>query len=434
MNKAPKKLRPLQLVAVIFFTVSGGPYGLEPLLSYVGNNGAILLLLVTPILWDIPTIFTILELNSMMPVTGGYYQWVKRALGLKWAFVEGWWTWLYTFVDLAIYPVLFVEYASYFFPQIQAYKIPVCLTVIWSCAGLNILGIVPVGRTAQILSMVVLVPFLILLILSFSHTAPGYTFPHPSLNGVSFPAFGMGLYTIMWNFIGWDSATTYAGEVEKPVRSYFVSTIAAFVLVMVVYFMAITSAQRSGINYDVFTEQGFPVLGKIIGGNWLGSLLALGGLASTLGLFCAVLLSVSRVPEVMADDRLLPRKLHNLHPRFKTPYISIILCAAIVSLMILWTFGELLIIDITIYGAGLMLEYITLIVLRIKEPSEKRPFRIPLNTVGLCFMALIPVAVYIIALCGAFLSGTKTWIPALFAVGLLFTAQLLWWAVRPKVI
>src|SRR6478752_7428824 len=141
-----KKLRILPLAAVIFFTVSGGPYGLEPLLGYAGRNGALLLLLITPLLWDVPAILTVLELNSMMPVTGGYYQWVKKTLGLRFGFYEGWWTWLYTFVDLAIYPVLFVGYASFFFPGIEAYKIPLCLAMIWISAGLNILGIVPVGK------------------------------------------------------------------------------------------------------------------------------------------------------------------------------------------------------------------------------------------------------------------------------------------------
>jgi amino acid transporter len=136
-TSARKKLRPIQLAAVIFLTVSGGPYGIEPLLTYAGQNGSLLLLIITPILWDIPTIFVVLELNSMMPVTGGYYQWVKRALGMRWGFYEGWWTWLYTFVDLAIYPVLFVEYAAFFFPEIEGYKIPVCLAIIWISAALN---------------------------------------------------------------------------------------------------------------------------------------------------------------------------------------------------------------------------------------------------------------------------------------------------------
>src|ERR1700742_3196877 len=162
-----KKIRPVQLIALIFFTVSGGPYGLEPLLTYAGQHGALLLLLITPMLWDIPAIFTVLELNSMMPVTGGYYKWVKHALGMRWGFYEGWWTWLYTFVDLAIYPVLFVQYASFFFPELAVYKIPVCLLIIWGSAGLNILGIVPVGRVSLLLSVAVLTPFLVLILAFF---------------------------------------------------------------------------------------------------------------------------------------------------------------------------------------------------------------------------------------------------------------------------
>jgi amino acid transporter len=143
-----KKIKPLQLVALVFFTVSGGPYGLEPLLSYAGEHAAFIIILITPLLWDVPAIFTVLELNSMMPITGGYYKWVRYALGTRWGFYEGWWTWIYTFVDLAIYPVLFVTYAAFFFPGIEEYRIQVCLLIVWLSAGLNVLGVVPVGRTA----------------------------------------------------------------------------------------------------------------------------------------------------------------------------------------------------------------------------------------------------------------------------------------------
>src|ERR1043165_9585825 len=101
-------------------------------------------------------------------------------------------------------------------------------------------------------------------------------------------------------------------------------------------------------------------------------------MASVLGLYSSVLLSVSRVPQVMADDGLLPLKIHALHRRYNTPYISIILCATVVSFMTFWSFQELIIIDVTLYGAGLFLEFITLIVLRIKSGEKHRPFRIPL--------------------------------------------------------
>jgi len=425
-SPATKKLRPLQLVAVIFFTVSGGPYGLEPLLSYAGEHGALLLLLLTPMVWDVPAIFTVLELNSMMPIEGGYYRWVKYALGTRWGFYEGWWTWLYTFVDLAIYPVLFVEYASFFFPELAAYKIPVCLCIIWASAGLNILGIVPVGRVSLILSVAVLTPFLVLIAAFFHNHAGSLSIPSPSLKGISYPSMGMALYTVMWNCLGWDNVTTYAEEVDKPVRSYLISVFTAFILVLVVYFFAILVAQQSHMDPTTLTDKGFPQLGVLIGGRWLGIMLAAGGMASTLGIYAAVLLSVSRVPKVMADDGLLPQWLNKQHSKYGTPYVSIIICSLVVSFMVLWTFADLLIIDVTVYGAGLFLEYISLIRLRLIEPDTLRPFKIPLNIFGLCVMVLLPLITYAVALSGALVSTGKGIIPAVFAVCALLTAELVW--------
>ena len=421
-----KKLRPLQLAAVIFLTISGGPYGLESLLTYVGDHGALALLIITPLLWDIPTIFTVMELNSMMPVAGGYYQWVKRSMGLRFAWYEGWWTWLYTFVDLAIYPVLFVEYLGFFFPDIIAYKIPVCLVIVWSCALLNIRGIVPVGKISVILGIIIAAPFFILFFYFLAHHTGSFQLPSPSLQGIKLPQLGLGLYIVMWNFLGWDNVTTYANEVSKPIRSYLLSMSIAFVMIFIVYFITTLTAMQSGMDHAVLSKEGFPALGLLIGGQWLGALIAIGGMASGLGLYSAVLLSVSRVPKVMADDELLPAKLHTLHPKFQTPYISIIVCSLVVSFMILWTFTDLLIIDVIVYGAALFLEFAALIILRKKAPDEYRPFKIPLNIVGLCLMIALPVGVYAVALRGALSESGGTLWPVLFALGVLLTAEIIW--------
>jgi amino acid transporter len=428
--KTIKKIRPLQLVVIIFFTVSGGPYGLESLLSYAGQHGALLLLLITPLLWDVPAILAVSELNSMMPIEGGYYQWVKNALGSRWGFYEGWWTWLYTFIDLAIYPVMFVQYAAFFFPDINNYKEAICLVIVWASAFLNISGIVQVGRTALILSASVLGPFLVLLVAAIFHHTFRTPLPSPSISHIPFPSLGLALYTVMWNCLGWDSVTTYAGEVENPVKSYLISVASAFVLVIGVYFVVILIAQQSGINATKLSDQRFPVLGEFIGGHWLGALIAFGGMASALGIYTAVLLSISRIPKVMADDKLLPRKLHQLHPRFGTPYLSIIICSLVVSVLVLLSFDELLVIDVTVYGAGLFLEYISLIWLRMRDPDVHRPFKIPLNNTGLCLLFLIPIAVYAIALCGMFSSTGIALLPALFAIGILLTAEVIWQIIK----
>ena len=424
-----KKLRVLTLATVIYFTVSGGPYGLEPLLSFAGPQASLLLLIITPLLWDIPAMLAVLELNSMMPVTGGYYEWVKRAMGLRFGFYEGWWTWLYTFVDLAIYPVLFVEYLSFLFPQAQAYKIPVCLIIVWLGALLNIIGISPVGKTTILLSMVVIIPFIILFGITVFGTTPLHI-SAPSLKGLSYSSIGMALYTVMWNFFGWDNATTYAEEVEQPVRTYVKSMFIAIITVIVVYVMVIISTLHFKIDARVLDEGGFPVLGLLAGDKWLGNAIAIGGMAGACGLYASVLLSVSRVPEVMASDRLLPKMINWLHPKFGTPYISIIVCASVVSFMVLWSFEDLIVIDVTLYAAALFLEFISLLLLRIKKPLQPRPFRIPLPAWALFGMFIIPVTVFFIALSGVFISQGNSIKPALFAIVALVSAEPAWQLIR----
>jgi len=419
----------LPLVVIIFFTISGGPYGLEPLLYYCGGKGALFLLILTPLLWDIPIILTVSELNCLLPMTGGYYQWIKRALGLRWAFYEGWWSWLCNFVDLAIYPQLLILYASLFFPDIAAYKIPVCLLVIWGCAYLNILGIRPVGKTSVILGILTLIPFIILFIIGVNHyplTVHLEAFSYH--DKTSF--WGMAVFTIIWNFIGWDNVTTYVDEVKSPTRSYLKTMPIAFLLILILYFGVILIAQNSGISPAELKDKGFPALGFYVSGKWLSVFISTGGIVSSIGMFIAVLLSISRIPEVMARDKLLPSKLYALHPKFKTPYISIITCACIVSFMVLWTFGELLVIDVTVYFAGIILEFISLILLRIKEPGTFRPFRIPLNTGLLSAMLVLPVAVYFLALSDIIAKSKDSIKPILFAVLMILSGEVAWQIIK----
>lgn len=433
-KRTPGKLRLLHLAAIIFFTVSGGPYGLEQLFGLAGNDNALFLLLITPLLWDVPTILTVLELNSIMPITGGYYQWVKHALGIRWAFFEGWWTWLYTFCDLAIYPVLFITYAAYFVPEIAHYKIPICLAIIWGSAILNIVGIIPVGRASLVLGVCVLVPFIILFALAFLHPAAAPTVPtHGPVTstGYGFSSISLALYTVMWNFIGWDNATTYAGEVARPVRSYIISIGIAFCLVLGIYTLSALAVARTGVDHKTLYDAGFPILGELLGGRLLGTIIAGGGMASMLGLYSAVLLSVSRVPKVMADDELLPSWLCTLHSRFQTPYISIIASSLVVSILVFFTFGELIIMDIILYGAGLSLEFIALFTLRVREPHRPRPFRIPLGKFGLGLMLLLPIGIYGVALTGALISQEKL-LSLYLALALLFSAAPAWWLIRRR--
>ena len=104
------------LVVATFFMVSGGTYGTEDIVRGAGYGGAILILLLTPLLWSLPTAFMIGELASALPEEGGYYAWVRHALGNFWGFQEAWLSLLASVFDMAIYPTLFVLYLARLFP------------------------------------------------------------------------------------------------------------------------------------------------------------------------------------------------------------------------------------------------------------------------------------------------------------------------------
>ena len=108
-----RELGLVPVAAVIFFNVSGGPYGIEDVVPSFGPGLALILLALTPLVWSLPVALVMSELASAIPDEGGYVTWVRRAFGPFWGFQVGWWSWVDSFVDVAIYPALFVEYLRF---------------------------------------------------------------------------------------------------------------------------------------------------------------------------------------------------------------------------------------------------------------------------------------------------------------------------------
>jgi len=110
------------------------------------------------------------------------------------------------------------------------------------------------------------------------------------------------------------------------------------------------------------------------------------------------MLSISRLPYVMAEDGFLPAAITKRHPKYDTPYVAIIVCAVIYSFFTLSAFSSLVVIDVIVYAASLLLEFAALIALRVYEPRMKRPVRVPGSWVGLAVVTLLPTGVLALAL------------------------------------
>ncbi len=252
-NKAPnrKKFARLTLwplVAATFFMVSGGTYGTEEIVHGAGYGRAILILLLTPLLWSLPTAFMIGELSSALPFEGGYYAWVRRGLGNFWGFQEAWLSLIASIFDMAIYPTLFVAYLTRMFPWFQEGNRGwwVALAVVIACAALNIAGVKVVSLTSLWLFFALSAPFVIIVCMApFKVGALVHAVTQPTTSTVDILG---GLLICMWNYMGWDNASTIATEVERPQRTYPRAMLVAVCIVAVSYIVPFAAMWMTGLT------------------------------------------------------------------------------------------------------------------------------------------------------------------------------------------
>jgi amino acid transporter len=382
---AGKKITLLQLIAATYFMVAGGPYGLEEMVKSAGYLAGLACLLIVPVIWSLPTAFMVSELSSALPEEGGYYRWVRRAMGPFWGFQEAWLSLAASVFDMALYPTLFVTYLSYLEPDLKdsllGWYVKVGLVAV--CVLMNIGGVRWVGGSSLLMTLALLGPFVVLVAMAFGQTAS----PVKKPEDVDFMA---GLLFAMWNYMGWDNASTIAGEVDRPRRTYPLAMIAAAVLVTVTYFLPIWAASRSGIEPEKWETGAWVDVARQVGGDALGMAVIVGGMICGFGMLNALVMSYSRVPVVLAADGFLPKIFTRCHPRTGAPWVSISACALAWAAALTLTFDRLLVLDVMIYGLSLILEFVALIFLRIKEPGLARPFRVPGGLWGAVLIAVGP--------------------------------------------
>ena len=403
-KKRITKLTLWPLVATTFFMVSGGTYGTEEIIHGAGYGHGILILLFLPVLWCLPTAFMIGELSSALPEEGGYYAWVRRGLGNLWGFQEAWLSLAASIFDMAIYPTLFVFYLKQVSPWfgVGNHGIYTGLFVVVTCAILNLAGIRVVGITSLWLFFLLSSPFAAIVVMApFKMGTLAEAHSAPAATGLGLLG---GVLVAMWNYMGWDNASTIAQEVERPQRTYPRAMTAAVVLVALTYLLPFAAVYLTGVPSTVFGADGSwatvagAIGGKILGFEWLRILIVLGGMMSAFGMFNALVLSYSRLPLAMARDGMLPKFFGKKSARTKAPSVAIIFCATCWALCLGLGFRRLVTLDIMLYGLSLMLEFVTLVVLRVREPELKRGFRVPGGLTGAILAGVFPLLLLSLAM------------------------------------
>jgi amino acid transporter len=393
----------LPLAAVVFFNVSGGPYGIEDMVPAFGPGLTLVLLILTPLLWSLPVSLAMSELASAMPDEGGYVTWTARAFGPFWAFQVGWWSWIDSFVDVAVYPALFVDYVKFWYPTMTAgERWLLALGFIVVLTALNLVGVRPTGRAAVVLGVAALAPMALFVALAITKVQAAPWTPITSGSGPLAATFGLGLSVAMWNYSGWDTPSTCLGETQAPERAYRLALFLALPVITAAYLFPVgLGLATSAVEWSTWSTATFPRLAQVVGGAGLGHLVAGGAMVGAAGQFMSLLLTNSRLPYVLARDGLMPPWLGGIHARFGTPWPAILVSAFFYAGLAIFSFKELVVLTMWLYSLALIVELAAFVWLRVTEPSLDRPWRVP---GGLAGAVVVSVA------------------PSLFAVGAMVTA------------
>lgn len=396
-----KKLKLIPLIFLIFFEVSGGPFGEEPAVAAAGPLLAILGFLIFPFIWSIPEALVTAELATAFPGNGGYVIWASRAFGPFWGSLMGSWKFLSGAINNGAYPVLCVDYLKRVYPNVS-HGFARALAIFFFNLVLDLLnysGLTVVGYTAVTLGTVALLPFVLM---------AGFSIPkiHPKRwieMGHRKKDWRLYFNTLFWNLNFWDNASTLAGEVDRPQQTFPKALLSAGILTCIGYIIPLLAGIGAlDVPQDSWTDGFLADAAGMIAGRWLKFWVEVASVLSLVGLFEAQLSSSAYQLLGMADLGFLPRFFSIRSKWFNTPWVGILFTSAITLGISYMDFSDIIEAANFLYSLGMLLEFASFIWLRKKYATLKRPFRVPVGTFGVVCMCLVPSAflVFVMVIAG----------------------------------
>jgi APA family basic amino acid/polyamine antiporter len=330
------------------------------------------------------------ELTSMFPKAGGVYEFAKQTYGRFWSFVIGWTTSIAGSVTISM---LLLGALQYMIPiEYSAFYIPIAI-------GLVLLFNYIAYRGMQS-STYMLVTFALITIATVtSIIVPGF-FRFNAANFTPFfvfPAMNLllAIFFIAETFFGWESAIFLSAETKNPTKVmpkaliYGTLAIAAFAFLLTLTALGVIPWQTYAESIAPLRDLGIAYFGGI-GGILFTVLVS----TSIIGAVASWIVTAPRLLMALAEDKLFFVQLGKIHPKHKSPYVSIIFQILIVSVLVIIGAGSyetllhlLIPLILVLYSAVLL----SVVILRFKKPNLPRPYRAPFGKVGPFFTVLFMV-------------------------------------------
>lgn len=290
------------------------------------------------------------KLGSLIPRVGGPYAYARLGFGNFTGFQIAYNYWIALWVGNAAIAVAFTSYLSVFFPVIKSNDVLSCLVsigLVWLLTFVNIIGVQRAGLLQLITTILKLVP--LILIATF-----GLLFIHPAylkdfnISGTSnFSALSSAATLTLWAFIGLESATVPADDVENPAQTIPRATILGVVIASVVYVLS-TIAVMGVVPMSQLSKSLSPYAdaARVMLGPTADIIVAIGAIISCLGALNGWTLLAGQVPMAAAQDDLFPA-MFKIKSRFGTPIVGLIVSSLLITALLLLTLNKSMVAQFT---------------------------------------------------------------------------------------
>jgi APA family basic amino acid/polyamine antiporter len=382
----PRVLGLVSVVGIVVGTMIGSGIFINPakVAKDVGTPGLMLAVWVVGGILSLFGALAIAEMAAVYSQAGGIYIYLREAYGSLVAFLFGWT--LFLIVEAGTVATLAVGFSSKYLPYFVSLSGPqtkvVAVSLIAILAAVNVLG---VRKGAFLMNFLTSIKFIGLIgicvvVFIFAKGSTGNFLSAESAaptTGGLMGSFGVALVAALWAYKGWETSTYCAGEIKDPQKKLplglfigSLSVICLYLLANLAYlyvFPAVRMAESTRIAADVMETAVGPVGATVI---------ALIILMSMTGTANGHLMTAPRVFYAMAKDGLFFKGVAKVHPRYRTPHVSIIVLAVWSALLSLsGTFEQLY--SYVIFGFWIFmgLTVAGVIVLRQKRPDLPRPYK-----------------------------------------------------------
>lgn len=388
----------LPVVCMFYAIVCAGAYGIEEMIPECGPGLTIVMLLVLPLVWALPYSFICAELGSARPVEGGSLMWVKEALGEFWFAVIVFSNVIWGLVCNTVYVVLAVNYLDNLIglSATQSYILKVLMVLIFFI--INVIGLKEVSVVSTVLSIFIILTFAVVAVVGFLHwnTNPMVPFMSGEYDSM-LQNIGAGLAIGIWMYSGFDELSVLAGEIKDAHKVIPKALMIVIPLIVFTYVLPTLgglasvgrweswTTQAGGIGYaTVLTENLGPVFGVIF------MVIAIIGQCS---IFNVTIATGSRCIMVLADEQFGPQILARLSRKKATPYVALIIVAAVTILLIPFNFTFLVVVDVFFMITVCTLTVVAAMILKRQIPDKEVPFKSPGGRTGHTIMCLVIITI-----------------------------------------